>query len=146
MHGHVIGSHTLNHPDLSTVNDDSLIKNELVDSKYFLEQLTGSKVQHFANPYGTPESISRSAFKFAKNSYKFIHTGLRGDNSKDIDPAFILRDPICDQSASFDYFLFGPELIRSFLAGSADWIYSLRLRKLRDSCQDLLSSDSRFTS
>lgn len=46
-----IGSHTLSHPDLTTLNDWQ-IRNELLNSKAIIEDKLGKEVVSFAYPYG----------------------------------------------------------------------------------------------
>ena len=46
-----IGSHTNNHPFLTKVSEKDLYE-ELVQSKKYLESLTGKKIEYFAYPYG----------------------------------------------------------------------------------------------
>lgn len=49
--GHEIAGHTITHPHLPNLSQANLIK-ELTDSKTYLENLTGKKVNSFAYPYG----------------------------------------------------------------------------------------------
>ena len=50
--GHEIGSHSVTHPDLTTLTDAQL-NSELADSKSYLEGLVGvGKIKNFATPYG----------------------------------------------------------------------------------------------
>ncbi|XZF13293.1 polysaccharide deacetylase family protein [Chitinophagaceae bacterium MMS25-I14] len=48
-----IGSHTVNHRSLTTLDQDDLA-GELTASKAFLEQLTGREIHYFSYPYGQP--------------------------------------------------------------------------------------------
>jgi peptidoglycan/xylan/chitin deacetylase (PgdA/CDA1 family) len=47
--GHIIGSHTISHPNLAYVNDNDL-EAELRESKALLEKKLGNKVRHFGYP------------------------------------------------------------------------------------------------
>lgn len=49
--GHEIGSHTVTHPDLRTLDPQSL-RDELIRSREALEQLVGAPVSTFAYPHG----------------------------------------------------------------------------------------------
>ncbi|WP_158557145.1 polysaccharide deacetylase family protein [Mucilaginibacter conchicola] len=49
--GHVIGSHTLNHPNIKKLKDSDWV-NELDVSARKLETLTGKPVKYFAYPFG----------------------------------------------------------------------------------------------
>lgn len=46
-----IGSHTLNHPDLTSISEEQL-KSEIIDSKNLLEKRFNTKVTSFCYPYG----------------------------------------------------------------------------------------------
>jgi peptidoglycan/xylan/chitin deacetylase (PgdA/CDA1 family) len=46
-----IGSHTLNHPDLTSISEEQL-RSEIVDSKNLLEKRFNTKVTSFCYPYG----------------------------------------------------------------------------------------------
>jgi peptidoglycan/xylan/chitin deacetylase (PgdA/CDA1 family) len=49
--GHEIGSHTISHPDLTTLSDEALAY-ELNASRSQLETITGRPIEFFAYPYG----------------------------------------------------------------------------------------------
>ena len=59
-----IGSHSISHPLLSKC-DDLKIKNELNDSKIFLENLIKRKVKYFAYPYG---DYNQEVMKYVKEA------------------------------------------------------------------------------
>lgn len=50
--GFEIGSHTLTHPHLTELDDDSL-RREITDSKHKLEDILGKEVVSFSYPYGS---------------------------------------------------------------------------------------------
>ncbi len=78
--GHEIGSHTVSHPDLTTLGATKL-RNELVNSKSRLTTLTGTTINNFASPYGAYNSTVLNAIKSA--GYR-SHRGVEpGFNSKD---------------------------------------------------------------
>lgn len=63
-----IGSHSLNHADLGSLNEENLRK-EIFDSKYFLEKLTDKKVLSFCYPYGIYNPRIRDLLKEAGYKY-----------------------------------------------------------------------------
>lgn len=63
-----IGSHSLNHADLGSLDEENLRK-EIFDSKYFLEKLTDKKVLSFCYPYGIYNSRVRDLLKEAGYKY-----------------------------------------------------------------------------
>lgn len=66
--GFEIGSHTLTHPHLTDI-DDQQLKQELVDSKHKLEELTGKEVVSFSYPYGDLDERVVSAVMDAGYKY-----------------------------------------------------------------------------
>jgi len=59
-----IGSHTLNHPDLTSISEEQL-KTEIIDSKNLLEKRFNTKVTSFCYPYGF---YNEKAFSFLKEA------------------------------------------------------------------------------
>jgi peptidoglycan/xylan/chitin deacetylase (PgdA/CDA1 family) len=49
--GHVVGSHTLTHPNLAHITDALALQKEIVDSKRRMEQSLGEPVLHFSYPH-----------------------------------------------------------------------------------------------
>jgi peptidoglycan/xylan/chitin deacetylase (PgdA/CDA1 family) len=47
--GHIVGSHTLTHPNMAYV-DEASARTELTDSKHRLEEILGTPVVHFSYP------------------------------------------------------------------------------------------------
>ncbi len=59
-----VGSHTLNHPDLTSISEEQL-KSEIIDSKNLLEKRFNTKVTSFCYPYGF---YNEKAFPFLKEA------------------------------------------------------------------------------
>ena len=70
-----IGSHSLNHADLGSLDEDNLRK-EIFDSKEFLEKLTDQKILSFCYPYGIYNSHIRSLLE--ESGYKYGLTTKTG--------------------------------------------------------------------
>lgn len=51
--GFTVGSHTLSHPRLATLDSAASITRELADSRKVLQDVLGSPVEHFCYPYGS---------------------------------------------------------------------------------------------
>ena len=77
--GHEIGSHSVTHSFLTTVSEQQL-KDELVNSKQYLENYLGVTVKHFASPYG----VYNTPVKDKIMEYYVTHRTVdAGYNSKD---------------------------------------------------------------
>jgi len=59
-----IGSHTLNHPDITSISEEQL-KSEIIESKNLLEKRFNTKVTSFCYPYGY---YNEKAFPFVKDA------------------------------------------------------------------------------
>jgi peptidoglycan/xylan/chitin deacetylase (PgdA/CDA1 family) len=92
--GHEIGCHTKNHKHLGSINDNSILNSEIVDSKKKLEKFLKIKIKHFAFTYGDFKSINEKSLKLAFSNFKFIYSCLRGNNFKNQGKMLINRDPI----------------------------------------------------
>ena len=68
--------------------------------------------------FGDLESFNEQALKLAKSRYKFIYTGMRGNNAKCLNPLAIRRDTIAINDSN--------NVIGSFLLGAVDIIYKKR--------------------
>jgi len=49
--GHLVGSHTLTHPNIAQVGNQEILKNEIAESKQQMEEMLKFKVRHFSYPH-----------------------------------------------------------------------------------------------
>jgi peptidoglycan/xylan/chitin deacetylase (PgdA/CDA1 family) len=77
--GHEIGSHSITHPDLTTLPEAEVIQ-ELEGSKQFLENYLGISVQHFATPYGAYNTAVKNSIMTYYDTHRTVDSGY---NSKD---------------------------------------------------------------
>lgn len=74
--GHEIGSHSVNHPDL-TLCSVAELESELKDSKAYLESLVGrNRIIHFAAPFGTYDDRVLTRAQKYYQSYRSTDEGL----------------------------------------------------------------------
>lgn len=118
--GHAIGGHTANHERLSQVLTEDL-DSAIIKSADKLELKLGVKIEHFANTFGDVASFSSDALEVVRNRFKYIYTGLRGDNGNGVYPWAIRRDA----TSAFD----SCNLVGSFLEGGGDRMYVNSLNK-----------------
>jgi peptidoglycan/xylan/chitin deacetylase (PgdA/CDA1 family) len=81
-YGIAIGSHTLNHPSLSLLNQRDARK-EIEESKKVLEDKLGVQINHFAYPYGdrnsvVMEMVKQVGYKTACSTRSGFNTGDTG--------------------------------------------------------------------
>jgi peptidoglycan/xylan/chitin deacetylase (PgdA/CDA1 family) len=117
--GHTIGAHTKSHARLSSISDLSLLKEEMINSKMNLEKMLNTKIEHFAYTFGDLNSFNQNSLQIAKQNYKYIYTGLRG-NCYPGKPWAIRRDSFAPTNSI--------SLIGSILEGGADLLYRKDLR------------------
>ncbi len=82
--GQEIGSHTVTHPDLTTLTLPQ-VDNELSSSQQFLQSLLGIPVKNFASPYGASnQQVVTEATKFYQ-SYRGVQPGYNAKNNFDVN-------------------------------------------------------------
>ena len=116
--GHSIGAHTAYHHRLSQMEDKDLV-NEIVLGADVLEQKLGTRVRHFAYPFGDLASFSSTALAISRTRFDFIYTNLRGSNCLSVSPWAIRRDCIAAKDSL--------SLVGSLLEGGADFLYKRSL-------------------
>lgn len=89
--GHSIGSHTLSHARLSTLNIYD-IDREINEGADLLEKELGVSINHFAYPFGDINSINVKASGVAIERFENVYTGMRGENSLPLNSSNIMRD------------------------------------------------------
>jgi len=113
--GHKIGYHTASHQRLSNIKENSELENEIIIGANKLELLLNIQINHFSFSFGDLDSFNQQALKLAKSRYKFVYTGMRGNNSKHLNPLAIRRDTIAVTDSN--------NLVGSFLLGAVDFVY-----------------------
>ncbi len=118
--GHTIGAHTATHARLSTLSEAGL-QDEIVGGANLLEAHLGIPVRHFAYPFGDLDSISAKAIHFARQRFKYVYTGMRGDNGGNNGLAWHIRR---DSNKPHDSLWY----TGACLEGGADFLYEKKLR------------------
>jgi peptidoglycan/xylan/chitin deacetylase (PgdA/CDA1 family) len=120
--GHEIGAHTATHTRLSSIKQREQLIEEIASSADTIEKRTGVKVDHFAFTFGDLGSFSPEAMAIASQRFKFIYSGLRGNNSPHTSRFALRRDSLQTYDSLWQ--------IGSFLEGTADIVYTKSLKKL----------------
>jgi peptidoglycan/xylan/chitin deacetylase (PgdA/CDA1 family) len=85
--GNEIASHTVNHPDLTTLGATKL-NNQLLNSQTKLQSVIGAAVLNFASPYGAYNATTITAIKKYYKSHRSTDVGY---NTKDNFDPYNLR-------------------------------------------------------
>ncbi|MBV6493861.1 MAG: hypothetical protein LDLANPLL_01885 [Turneriella sp.] len=86
--GHAVESHTMWHPNLSTMTDDEQ-RAQFRDSKKALDKHAGVNVKHLAYPFGV--HTSKSAELLRETGYTSAYTTFNGGNQRGEDPYLLRR-------------------------------------------------------
>ncbi len=114
--GHVIGAHTDSHACISSDLTDAQLSEEIVGSATTLERRLGCPVDHFAFTFGDVKSFSRRAMAVAAERFRFVHSGLRGDNARGVSPLALRRDSVAPGDSL--------RFVGALLEGAADVRYA----------------------
>ncbi|MDI1270368.1 MAG: polysaccharide deacetylase family protein [Polaromonas sp.] len=122
--GHAIGCHTGTHARLSGVDSPDGLEREITSSADTLEQRLGVSIDHFSYTFGNLASFSEEALAVARRRFRFIYSGLRGDNAQGGSPFALRRDSAEFQDEFSNYTVFPNKLLGAFLEGAADAHYA----------------------
>ncbi len=67
-----IGNHTKNHKQLSTCSE-TVIFDEIVNNKKYLQNLLNEEIEHFAIPFGFHTTYNEYALNLAQKEHKFVY-------------------------------------------------------------------------
>ncbi|MDB4110564.1 polysaccharide deacetylase family protein [Amylibacter sp.] len=114
--GHMIGAHTKSHPVLSDLIDHDNLVDEIVTSADRIEEKISSKIDCFAFPFGSLESVNRKTTDIANNRFEFVFSNIRGSTSESPGKQFIFRQNIVPGDPIW--------FIKLVIEGKLDWKYS----------------------
>jgi len=114
--GHLVGGHTATHARLSELQAEADLEREIVASADTLARRLGVSIEHFAYTFGDIASFSTRALAVARRRFRFIYSGLRGDNAKNASPSRLWRDAVTPQDSR--------ALLGAYLEGAADFYYA----------------------
>lgn len=114
--GHRIGHHTRSHARLSRVAGESELEEEIIGSADAMARRLGVAIDHFAYTFGDVGSFSDRALAVARRRFRFIHSGLRGDNAGGVSPLALRRDAANPSDPN--------ALVGAYVEGAADFQYA----------------------
>ncbi len=98
--GHELGSHTVVHPDLTSVSDTQL-EDELVASKAAIEAETGASVRSIAYPFAAADGRVVEAARAYYDAGRLAHEGTPWNPAEPADPLQLVSTaPITTTTAS----------------------------------------------
>ena len=122
--GHTIGAHTRTHSRLSEISSSDGLEEEIVSSADSLGNRLGVRVEHFAYTFGDLASFSFQALKIAQKRFRYVYSGLRGNNVHGSSSFAIRRDALTPTDPH--------ALVGAFMEGGADFLYRSSLNHLED--------------
>jgi peptidoglycan/xylan/chitin deacetylase (PgdA/CDA1 family) len=127
--GHTIGAHTAKHPVLSEIKNEGILFDEIVSSSDRLEERIGEKVDFFAFPFGTPQSVNKQALKLASKRFKFIFSNVRGSVINSPNEKFIFRQNLVPGDPFW--------LVKTMIEGRWDWKYKKLQQESHKLCREI---------
>ena len=114
--GHIIGAHTRSHPVLSDLIEHDALVDEIVASADRIEEKISSRVDCFAFPFGSLESVNRKITNIANNRFDFVFSNIRGSALESPGTKFIFRQNIVPGDPTW--------FLKLLIEGKLDWKYS----------------------
>lgn len=115
--GHVIGAHSLNHLNLTKIENQKKLEEEILSDRDAISiKIGSSKIINFAYPFGDIKSINSDVFKIISKHFVNIFSGVRGNNLNNQNKNFIFRRDAIEADFNID-------LIKMFLSGFSDFYY-----------------------
>ena len=109
-----IGSHTFSHVNLKNLRDKTKLRFEIIESANRLQKLLKTKINNFSFTFGRLNDISQKSLSLSKKRFKYIYTGIRGENLNNL--RLIFRDNVLPSDKVYDLY--------AYLSGYLDFLYS----------------------
>ena len=118
-----IGNHSSFHYQLNKLNREQLIEDINLSKRLLEKNLTyNQSFESFSYPFGGVKHINLLCLSFLSRNFKYIFSGIRGDNNNRNKSKMIFRDAV-----SINDHL---EITDSFLMGGFDFYYRFQLLKI----------------
>lgn len=116
----VIGAHTFSHKNLKNIRNKKKINFEIIGSANKLQRILKIKIINFSFNFGRLEHISPTILNLSKKRFKYVFTGIRGENLK--SKKIFFRDNISPDDNIFDLY--------TYLGGFLDFLYKKERKKI----------------
>ena len=110
----VIGAHTYSHINLKNLRDKKKLRYEIIESANSLQKLLKTRIDNFSFTFGRLSDISQKSISLSKKRFRYIFTGIRGENLNNLQ--LIFRDNILPGDKIYDLY--------AYLSGYLDFLYS----------------------
>lgn len=120
--GHTVGCHTKTHPILSNLTIKKQ-KIEILESKILLEKKLNVNIEHFAFPFGSPDTINTQTLGVMHKEFNYNFCNVRGminKSKKDL----LYRQNISPRMPEW--------LIEDIINGKLDWLHHNERVKLKN--------------
>lgn len=115
IEGNIIGAHTKTHQNLSSIENEFGLLNEIVYSANRIEDKLGIKINSFAYPFGKPANLNKQVLRITKRRFSRAFTNIRGFYHESLNSHLIYRQNIRPDDLI--------EINEIFATGRADWLY-----------------------
>ena len=90
-----LGGHTRSHVDVGKISNYDILYEEIVGAKTDREQIAGTRLKHFAFPFGSQENVSEAAIKtLERGGFQTAFTIIPGFNTLDSNRYRLHRDSL----------------------------------------------------
>ena len=120
--GHTIGAHTKSHPVLSNLTLENQRK-EIIESKEIIEKKLNIIIEHFAFPFGSPETINSHSLDIMFKEFNYNFCNIRGMINKS-KKHLLFRQNISPAMPKW--------LIEDIINGKLDWLHSGKRKKIKN--------------
>jgi peptidoglycan/xylan/chitin deacetylase (PgdA/CDA1 family) len=91
--GFTVGGHTVNHYNLTKLQDEEQLRYEISEDRVRLQRMTGAKIEYFSYPFGAYQHPRISLIDVLRDSgYRGAVTTAPGFNSGDTSPYLLNRE------------------------------------------------------
>ena len=127
--GHIIGGHTNSHCNISRINSNKELDEEIIDPIMIYKSKLNINLNSFAFPYGRINHINHYSLKKIFLNYSYCFSNIRGTNSKKTSNFAIKRQHV-SPDMPIKYFGY-------IIEGGLDFYWTNHTKKLNDLANNL---------
>lgn len=127
--GHIIGGHTNSHYNISRINSNKELNEEIIDPIMIYKSKLNINLDSFAFPYGRINHINHYLLKKISLNYSYCFSNIRGTNCKKTSNFGIKRQNV-SPDMPIKYFGY-------IIEGGLDFYWTIHAKKLNDLANNL---------